>query len=105
MCAFADSVAVFATFASESPAVDSVVWNDSIPFLGLGLLDSSILHFVLNACGTCGLSIDGWRHFNEDTRCVIYVRSDSVWIGRRDSSVVRVSMSGFGVVGSTVEYW
>ena len=65
MCALADSMAVFASFASESPTANPVVWNDSIPFLGLGLLDSSVQHLVFNFIGTCGLRIDVWRHFNE----------------------------------------
>jgi len=65
MSALADSMTVFTSFTSKSPPVNSVVWNDSIPFLGLGLLDSSVLHLVFSFFGSCGLSIDAWRHFSE----------------------------------------
>ena len=65
MCALADSMAVFASFAGKSPPVNPVVRNDSIPLFGLGLLDSPVLHLVFNFIGTCGLSIDAWRHFDE----------------------------------------
>jgi hypothetical protein len=65
MCALADSMTVFASFAGKSPPVNPVVRNDAIPFLGLGLLDSSVLHLVFNFRGTCGLSIDARRHLDE----------------------------------------
>ena len=65
MCALADSMTVFTSFAGKSPPVNPVVRNDFIPFLGLGLLDSSVLHLVFNFIWNCGLSIDAWRHFDE----------------------------------------
>jgi hypothetical protein len=65
MGALADSMTVFASFAGKSPPVNPVVRNDSIPFLGLGFLDSSVLHLVFNFIRTCGLSIDSWGHFDE----------------------------------------
>jgi len=69
MCALAHSVTIFASFASKRSAIDFVIRNESILFLGLGLLHSSILHLVFSGLRTRGVGIGGWRHFDEARKC------------------------------------